>query len=317
MAVTYLLVAHTLRSTTPPALSRSIQQAVARCVEAVQTRGRPWRHREVRHPLPQRRAGRHASATRRHPDPPADVLAARPGRGHGPRRRRGLAGGRTHPAPCPPAHRRGARRERTGPVPTARAARPPRRAARTRRHLRRHARSTRARLQQPTTVHRQRQPRTAHAADRHAHRDRCRPRQTTSHPRRPDLDEHRGTPTPSTAPIASSRRCWSSPATSRSASSPNRSTSPPSSRTPWTDAGPMHDHDHDHPARSPVTGDGVLLERLVTNLVDNAERYNVTDGVISITTATDEAAPSCGSSTPARSCRRSDRAAVPPFQPTR
>ena len=40
---------------------------------------------------------------------------------------------------------------------------------------------------------------------------------------------------------------------------------------------------------APATGDGVLLERLVTNLVDNAERYNVTGGIIAITTATDEA----------------------------
>ncbi len=31
---------------------------------------------------------------------------------------------------------------------------------------------------------------------------------------------------------------------------------------------------------APVTGDGVLLERLVANLLDNAERYNVADGTI-------------------------------------
>ena len=60
--------------------------------------------------------------------------------------------------------------------------RPPRRTARTRRHLRRHARSARTRIQQPTAVHRQRQPRTANPTDCHAYRDRRRPRQTTSHP---------------------------------------------------------------------------------------------------------------------------------------
>ena len=40
-------------------------------------------------------------------------------------------------------------------------------------------------------------------------------------------------------------------------------------------------------AEAPVTGDGVLLERLVANLVDNAERYNLADGTISISTTTD------------------------------
>ncbi len=38
---------------------------------------------------------------------------------------------------------------------------------------------------------------------------------------------------------------------------------------------------------APVTGDGVLLERLVANLLDNAERYNITDGTVSISTTTD------------------------------
>ena len=33
-----------------------------------------------------------------------------------------------------------------------------------------------------------------------------------------------------------------------------------------------------------VTGDGVLLERLVANLLDNAERYNIPDGTITIST---------------------------------
>jgi signal transduction histidine kinase len=36
---------------------------------------------------------------------------------------------------------------------------------------------------------------------------------------------------------------------------------------------------------APVTGDGVLLERLVANLLDNAERYNIPGGTVSITTA--------------------------------
>ncbi len=35
---------------------------------------------------------------------------------------------------------------------------------------------------------------------------------------------------------------------------------------------------------APVTGDAVLLERLVDNLLDNAERYNVTDGTVAIST---------------------------------
>ena len=35
---------------------------------------------------------------------------------------------------------------------------------------------------------------------------------------------------------------------------------------------------------APVTGDGVLLERLVANLLDNAERYNVADGTVAIST---------------------------------
>jgi K+-sensing histidine kinase KdpD len=36
----------------------------------------------------------------------------------------------------------------------------------------------------------------------------------------------------------------------------------------------------------PVTGDGVLLERLVANLLDNAERYNIAGGTIAISTIT-------------------------------
>jgi signal transduction histidine kinase len=41
---------------------------------------------------------------------------------------------------------------------------------------------------------------------------------------------------------------------------------------------------------APVTGDGVLLERLVANLLDNAERYNIAGGTVSISTATDHGA---------------------------
>src|ERR1700745_79694 len=41
---------------------------------------------------------------------------------------------------------------------------------------------------------------------------------------------------------------------------------------------------------APVTGDGVLLERLVANLLDNAERYNVAGGSVAISTATDNGA---------------------------
>jgi signal transduction histidine kinase len=41
---------------------------------------------------------------------------------------------------------------------------------------------------------------------------------------------------------------------------------------------------------APVTGDGILLERLVANLLDNAERYNVAGGTVSISTTTDDGA---------------------------
>ena len=34
--------------------------------------------------------------------------------------------------------------------------------------------------------------------------------------------------------------------------------------------------------QAPVAGDGVLLERLIANLLDNAERYNVDGGTIAI-----------------------------------
>ena len=41
---------------------------------------------------------------------------------------------------------------------------------------------------------------------------------------------------------------------------------------------------------APVTGDAVLLERLVANLLDNAERYNIDGGTVSISTTTDNGA---------------------------
>jgi signal transduction histidine kinase len=41
---------------------------------------------------------------------------------------------------------------------------------------------------------------------------------------------------------------------------------------------------------APVTGDGVLLERLVANLLDNAERYNTAGGTIAISTTTGDGA---------------------------
>src|SRR5207244_10511872 len=40
---------------------------------------------------------------------------------------------------------------------------------------------------------------------------------------------------------------------------------------------------------APVTGDGVLLERLVDNLLDNAERYNVAGGTVEISTTSHDA----------------------------
>jgi signal transduction histidine kinase len=36
---------------------------------------------------------------------------------------------------------------------------------------------------------------------------------------------------------------------------------------------------------APVTGDGVLLERLIANLLDNAQRYNVAGGMVTVSTA--------------------------------
>jgi len=40
---------------------------------------------------------------------------------------------------------------------------------------------------------------------------------------------------------------------------------------------------------APVSGDGVLLERLVANLLDNAERYNIAGGTVSVSTNTRDA----------------------------
>jgi signal transduction histidine kinase len=41
---------------------------------------------------------------------------------------------------------------------------------------------------------------------------------------------------------------------------------------------------------APVTGDGVLLERLVANLLDNAERYNIAGGTVTVSTLTEDGA---------------------------
>jgi signal transduction histidine kinase len=41
---------------------------------------------------------------------------------------------------------------------------------------------------------------------------------------------------------------------------------------------------------APVTGDAVLLERLIGNLLDNAQRYNIDGGTVSIATGTDNGA---------------------------
>ena len=41
---------------------------------------------------------------------------------------------------------------------------------------------------------------------------------------------------------------------------------------------------------APVTGDGVLLERLIANLLDNAERYNIAGGTVTVSTSTDNSA---------------------------
>jgi signal transduction histidine kinase len=41
---------------------------------------------------------------------------------------------------------------------------------------------------------------------------------------------------------------------------------------------------------APVTGDQVLLERLIANLLDNAERYNIAGGTVTISTTTDSGA---------------------------
>jgi signal transduction histidine kinase len=40
---------------------------------------------------------------------------------------------------------------------------------------------------------------------------------------------------------------------------------------------------------APVTGDGVLLERLINNLLDNAERYNIAGGTVTISTTAHQA----------------------------
>jgi signal transduction histidine kinase len=40
---------------------------------------------------------------------------------------------------------------------------------------------------------------------------------------------------------------------------------------------------------APVNGDGVLLERLLANLLDNAERYNIAGGTVEISTTAHDA----------------------------
>ena len=40
---------------------------------------------------------------------------------------------------------------------------------------------------------------------------------------------------------------------------------------------------------APVTGDGMLLERLIANLLDNAERYNIAGGTVAISTTAHDA----------------------------
>ncbi len=69
---------------------------------------------------------------------------------------------------------------------------------------------------------------------------------------------------------------------------------------------------------APVTGDAVLLERLVANLLDNAERYNIAGGTVAISTTTDD-----GDSvlrvvnTGAGRTRRPGRTPVPAVHPAR
>ena len=69
---------------------------------------------------------------------------------------------------------------------------------------------------------------------------------------------------------------------------------------------------------APVTGDGVLLERLVANLLDNAERYNIAGGTVAISTTTHD-----GDIRPARGQhrrggpRRHGRPPVPAVHPAR
>ena len=70
---------------------------------------------------------------------------------------------------------------------------------------------------------------------------------------------------------------------------------------------------------APVTGDGVLLERLVANLLDNAERYNIPGGTVAISTDhRRRRRPCCASSTPARSYHADHgRTPVPAVHPAR
>jgi hypothetical protein len=139
---------------------------------------------QVRQGFPGGCGRRCARPARRDPGPPAAVLDAHAHRGDRPRRRRRLDRRRPGAAPRAPDHRGRPQRLAAQPLGARRARRAAGRAARPRRHLRRHARPARGRVPEPETVHRQRQPRTAHPADRHAHRGRRRTRQTRRHDRR-------------------------------------------------------------------------------------------------------------------------------------
>ena len=69
---------------------------------------------------------------------------------------------------------------------------------------------------------------------------------------------------------------------------------------------------------APVTGDGVLLEGLVANLLENAERYNIPGGTVCISTTTDDGASASASRQhqPGRTTRPG-RAPVPAIHPAR
>ena len=68
---------------------------------------------------------------------------------------------------------------------------------------------------------------------------------------------------------------------------------------------------------APVTGDAVLLERLVANLLDNAERYNIAGGTVAISTTAHDTRPSCAWSTPARWSQPTWSTSIPAVHPAR